>query len=129
MIRFRIAFVCAGVVALGGVAVPGAPASESDFAERVDLGAARLIAVQHDGRVQTFDSYARSILKFINASKRFRRLDPVHTYLDMMLRPEQYADQNLIYIKKSFTPKGDRGRDPQPRSARAAHRHPRRSGT
>ncbi len=93
------------LVAVFGAGGSSLCANETEFAEQVDLNAARLMAVQHDGQVKTFDSYARSVLKFINASREFRSRDAVHTYLDMMLRPEHYANQNLIYIKKPFTRK------------------------
>ncbi len=66
MANWRAAILVA-VLGAGGDTVR---ASDADFAEHVDLSAARLIAVQHDGQVKTFDSYARSVLKFINASRR-----------------------------------------------------------
>lgn len=72
----------------------------SSFLEQLELDEIRLIAVQEGGRVKTFDSLAREKLKYINASREAREIDPVARYLDMMLMPEHWAGTPVIYIKK-----------------------------
>ncbi len=91
-------------------AVLGQASQPSDFAASLDLERFRLLAVQHQGRLKTLDTLAREVLQeiagtaFLPASdaagSKPAVQDPVYVYLDMMLRPEQYAGRRLFYVKK-----------------------------
>jgi cytochrome c-type biogenesis protein CcsB len=74
----------------------------SVFAEQVDLEAFRKAAVLDDGRVKTVDSLAREKLRYVNASRAARDVDPVLFFLDLVLVPEHYAATNVVYIKKEL---------------------------
>ncbi|HQE27488.1 MAG TPA: cytochrome c biogenesis protein CcsA [Phycisphaerae bacterium] len=79
------------------------------FINALDLEQFRLIAVQHRGRLKTFDTLAREVVQEI-AGKAFLPspqtgdkkavLDPVYVFLDLMFRPEKYNGQRLYYVKK-----------------------------
>lgn len=105
--RRRSVFAAAGVAALAAaLATPGpvqalTPLSVSrEFAERLDLSAVRLIAVQEDGRFKTLDTLAREKLKYIDSSREARSIDPVLRLFDMLLVPQHYYNEYTIYIRK-----------------------------
>lgn len=77
------------------------PRDVSAFASQVDLSKIRLIAVQdvQDGRLKTFDSFARYTVQMITHDEDFGGQDPVFTYLDAMFRPSAYARRNWLYVK------------------------------
>lgn len=95
-------------VALVLIAALPVSAAEPGFGKQVDLEPIRLIAVQHDGRVKTFDTLAREIVREITGSTFFKRetpggtvtQDPVFTYLDLLFDNPSYAGVRLISIKK-----------------------------
>lgn len=94
----RIRLAALVVVTLG--AAGAASQAASDFHTRLDLIEIRLAAVQNDGRVKTFDSLAREMLKLVDASGRLIGDDASFAYLDLVFNAEAYADRNIIYIKK-----------------------------
>ncbi len=71
------------------------------FTSQLDLEAFRLVAVQDQGRIKTFDSLAREKLKYLN-SRLVGRVDPAVLYLDMLLTPEYYAGVGFIHIKNKL---------------------------
>ena len=78
-----------------------APSVEpSAFAAAVNLDSIGSIAVQADGRVKSFDSFARRMMRFVSGPHKIGGQAPTFTYLDMMFRPEAYADADVIYVKK-----------------------------
>lgn len=95
--RWTLAVVLFAFVTCGAVA---ARADDASFAADVDLSKIRLIAVQNDGRIKTFDSLSREMLGYIAGTDSPDGLDPVYLYLDLMLRPEAYTGQGLIRVKK-----------------------------
>ncbi len=73
------------------------------FREAVDLSAIRLIAVQDDGRVKTFDALARETLARAFGPNALGDADPVLAYLDLMIVPEPSATAATLYApKKAF---------------------------
>lgn len=79
---------------------PETTAKKQAFREGIDLSQMRLIAVQNDGRIKTFDSLAREMFKAIDASGKLAGKDAVYAYLDMMFNGGMYQDLDIIYIKK-----------------------------
>ena len=71
----------------------------SSFAAQVNLSAFGTIAVHSQGRVKSFDSFASGMMQFVSGTRRIEGHSPSFTYLDLMLRPEHYADQDVIFIR------------------------------
>ena len=82
-------------------AAPESPASTT-FANQVDLEPLRSLAVHTDGRVKSFETFARGMMRFVSGRHRIDEQEHTFTYLDLMLRPERYADRSIIYIKKKL---------------------------
>ena len=82
----------------------GAPSQEQadGFAALVDLSPLARVAVFDRGRVVSFDSFTSSMMRFVSGPKRIDGNPPSFTYLDMMLRPERYADRPVIYVGKKL---------------------------
>ena len=72
---------------------------DSPFARAVDLQAFGRVAVHHEGRLKSFDSYARTLMDAVSGSKSYRGQSPGFTLLDLMFRPEAYADADILYVK------------------------------
>ncbi|MCH8969728.1 MAG: hypothetical protein IIA66_11495, partial [Planctomycetes bacterium] len=72
---------------------------QSDFSLAVDLSALSSIAVQHNGRLKSFDSYARTMTKFVTGPRLINGQPSEFTYLDMMFRPDAYDRAEIIYVK------------------------------
>jgi cytochrome c-type biogenesis protein CcsB len=60
------------------------------------------IAVQDKGRLKSFASHSRSLMKIVNGGKSIAGQSPDFTYLDMMLRPDAYRDADAIYVKQKL---------------------------
>ena len=70
------------------------------FEEKVDMTPwGDQVAVFTEGRVKSYETFARSFMPFIMGSKQFEGQEATFTYLDMMLRPERYVDQDIIFVK------------------------------
>ena len=76
-----------------------ATANADTFARDVDLTAFGTIAVHTQGRVKSFESFAMGMMQFVMGSRRIDGQSPSFTYLDLMLRPERYADRDVIFVK------------------------------
>jgi len=96
-----LAVIVAGSLWAVGPAAAASSGDVSAFASQVDLSKIRLIAVQdaQDGRLKTFDSFARYTVQLIAHDEHFAGQDPVFTYLDAMFRPTAYARRNWLYVK------------------------------
>jgi len=77
---------------------PAAP-EPSAFAAQVDLSPLGRVAVYDDGRLKSFDSFASSMMQFVSGPHRVAGNPSGFAYLDLMLRPEAYADADVIYVK------------------------------
>lgn len=84
-----------------GTATPSAAAQAPgrSFAEQVDLRPLGSIAVHTEGRLKSFGSFANSMMNAVSGPRWIAGQSPSFTYLDMLLRPEAYADADAIYIK------------------------------
>ncbi len=75
-----------------------APAA-AGFAAAVDLTPLARVAVQDAGRLESFDSYARTTIRRIGGPRGIAGQSASFTYLDMVLRPHRYTDADVIYVK------------------------------
>ncbi|MFG0256532.1 MAG: cytochrome c biogenesis protein CcsA [Phycisphaerales bacterium JB043] len=66
------------------------------FASQVSMDAFDTLAVQSQGRLKSYRSFATDIVSFISGS---HVEDPGFYYMDLMLRPEAYEDVAIIYVK------------------------------
>ncbi|MCH7720621.1 MAG: cytochrome c biogenesis protein CcsA [Planctomycetes bacterium] len=79
---------------------PGAQPSE--FAGSVDMSPLDQLAVQHAGRIKSFDSHARSEMQFINGMNEIDGQGHSFTYLDLLFRPQTYQNRPTVYVKKKL---------------------------
>lgn len=102
-IRLIDILVIAGLVGGIGYAVkqrpPKSTQAVSPFAQQVDLNPLYKLAVQADGRLRSFESHAKTFMGYISGSQLVEGQPFGFTYVDMMLRPEAYADVDMIYVK------------------------------
>ncbi len=75
---------------------------QSEFSSAVDLSALSNIAVQHNGRLKSFNSYARTMTKFVTGPRLIHGQPSEFTYLDMMFRPDVYDKAEVIYVKPTI---------------------------
>ena len=74
----------------------------SDFAQSVNLTPLYKTAVQADGRVRSFESHAKAYMGYVSGPRTIHGQSNGFTYLDLLLRPENYDDVDLIYIKNKL---------------------------
>src|SRR3972149_5777043 len=95
--------VVAGVAAYGGYRTANRPPQmgegPSPFAQQVRLDPLYKTAVQADGRLRSFESHAKTYMGMVSGSRSIGGQSNGFTYLDLMFRPESYADIDLIYVK------------------------------
>jgi len=60
------------------------------------LHSIRHLAIQHNGRLKPFDSFARETLELIIGSSRIGRQDPVATVLAIAASPSEWVEAKLI---------------------------------
>jgi len=105
--RFRFrwidAMVVLAIVAYGGYRSANRPhksSGPSEFARAVSLDPLYRTAVQADGRLRSFESHAKSYVGgYVTGPRGIAGQTNGFTYLDLMFRPEQYTDAELIYVK------------------------------
>jgi len=77
----------------------GASGPEAEFARAVDLSPLDRSAVHAEGRIKSFDSFAQEIVGAIVGPKRPDGLGADFLYLDLMLRPGDWAERDIIFVK------------------------------
>lgn len=75
-------------------------ASLKEMEPKLKLDAFRLLVVQHAGRYQTVEAWARDVVKTIHGSDRMEGVDPVTAALEIMFNRRAHDDQNLIRVKE-----------------------------
>jgi cytochrome c-type biogenesis protein CcsB len=76
-----------------------ATASPDDpFLAEVDLAPLGSIAVYTNGRLKSFESFAREMMTHITGAKRINDQPLGVTFFDLMLHPELYVDADFIYV-------------------------------
>ncbi len=70
------------------------------FSNSVDMGSwSERVAVFSNGRVKSFETFARSYMSYILGPRKFENQHATFTYFDMLIRPERYANQSIVYVK------------------------------
>lgn len=77
-----------------------APAAVAEFPAGVDVTPLDVVAVWQDGRIKSYDSFARSIMQSITGPREIDGQSPPLTYLDLMLRPQAYDGVPIYFVKK-----------------------------
>jgi len=99
-IDLMVLMAVAGLVGYKGLGRRSAPtATASTFARQVDLSPLHRTAVHADGRLRSFESHAKTFMQYISGPRSIYGQSNGFTYLDMVFRPERYADADMIYIK------------------------------
>ncbi len=101
-IRWIDALVVLGIVAYGGYLASNRPPKvrPSEFARQVNLDPLYGTAVQADGRLRSFESHAKTYIGgYVTGPRAIAGQSNGFTYLDLIFRPETYADTDLIYVK------------------------------
>ena len=81
-------------------AVPArADEAAKPFHEAVDLLPLGEVAVQTEGRLKSFGSFANTQMSFVSGPRRINGQSPEFTYLDLLLRPEAYEDADIVFVK------------------------------
>ncbi|MBN8644120.1 MAG: cytochrome c biogenesis protein CcsA [Planctomycetes bacterium] len=93
------AFLAATIAALAAWGSLRAAEAPSGFAAKLDLRALESLAVHTDGRLNSFESFARYTLKFVSGPHRINGQPPVYSYMDMMVRPDAYESADIVWIK------------------------------
>ena len=86
-------------IALVAMLIPTSSARADDFASEVDLSPLAGVAVQTDGRIKSFGSFAHSTMSLVSGPRRIDGQSPEFTYLDMLLRPDAYRDADVVFVK------------------------------
>ncbi|MEM1164884.1 MAG: cytochrome c biogenesis protein CcsA [Planctomycetota bacterium] len=73
---------------------------DDGFAAQLDLSPLDRAAVYADGRLKSYDSFARDALSTIAGRNRIAALPPDVAYLDLMLRPQAHAAEPTVFVKK-----------------------------
>ncbi len=74
-------------------------ANAQTFQEQVDLSPFDSVAVQTEGRLKSFGSFAHGEMGFVSGPRKINGQSPEFTFLDMLFRPEAYEDADVIYVK------------------------------
>lgn len=77
---------------------PEAP-EPSEFAREIDLSPLESIAVQHQGRFKSYFSFANEFVGYIAGPRAVLGQRDEFTYLDLIFRPDRYADKPIVYVK------------------------------
>jgi cytochrome c-type biogenesis protein CcsB len=104
MLIVSVAAVALGVLLVAAISYRKAaarpPAAErSAFARQVDLSPLSRVAVYEEGRLKSFDSFASAMMRYVAGPHAINGNPDGFSYLDLMLRPEAYADADVIYVK------------------------------
>ncbi len=69
------------------------------FEQAIDLSPLDGVAVQTEGRIKSFSSFAQSQMAFVSGPRAINGQSAPFTYLDMLIRPEAYRDADVIFVK------------------------------
>ncbi len=100
----RALAIAVALLAAGLAHAADAPLEPSRTAAKVDRlidwSAARLIAVQHEARNKTLDSFARETMSVMVGKEHLPGLSPTASLLEWIFRNGEYADQPVIYVRE-----------------------------
>ncbi|QOJ16394.1 MAG: cytochrome c biogenesis protein CcsA [Phycisphaeraceae bacterium] len=81
---------------------PSGAAAGGSFESRVNLTALGHLAVHSNGRLKSLDSFTTAVMQVITGPHRIGGQHRTFTYLDMMFRPENYFERDVIYVPKKI---------------------------
>jgi len=87
------------LVALFVITFCGSTRAADAFLDQVNVDPLRLMSLQHNQTVKTFDTYARDTLLQITGKTHLNGLPAAKAVLDIAMEPQKYADANLLYIR------------------------------
>ncbi len=65
---------------------------------QVDVSEVEKLAIQHEGRIKPFDTFAREMMRHWTGKEKFEGVSPVASVLDVAFRPEESNSKKLIRI-------------------------------
>jgi len=74
--------------------------NEGSLVSQLDLTPLDHLAVQYQGRVKSFGSFADQVVAAIESRGRYQNQDRRFTYLDLMLAPDRYREAPIVGLKK-----------------------------
>jgi len=97
----RVLLAVAALSALGGPAQGDGLFDEAAqaFAGRLRLGGWERLAVQHGGRVKTFDSFARGQLGFFHGDVDVEGVSPTFAFLELYFNAGEYLERPVIHVR------------------------------
>jgi cytochrome c-type biogenesis protein CcsB len=100
----RAAFILLFVVTANLAAAPTTAESSAQptFYEAIDLSPLDEVTVWQDGRLKSFESFARDTMNWISGPRKPGGLEPRVAMLDIMLRPAVWSDQDLYFVKNKL---------------------------
>jgi ABC-type transport system involved in cytochrome c biogenesis permease subunit len=99
-----MAAIFAGVVVLSWIASAAEPVFTPDeklaaMDRAIDYSRGQLIAVQHEERYKTLDSFARETITAMTGTDRLPGLTPIGSLLEWSFNFKNYADVPTVYVK------------------------------
>ena len=81
-------------------AINASALQEKSFESQVNMAPwSDNVAVFTNGRVKSFETFARSFMPHITGSRKFEGQSPTYTYFDLLIRPEKYFGKQIIFVK------------------------------
>lgn len=102
MIRLILLCIAAMSVPALAAAPTTAAASAPTFYEAIDLSPLDEVTIWQDGRLKSFESFARDTMNWISGPRHPGGLTPRIAMMDIMLRPQVWIDQDLYYVKNKL---------------------------
>ncbi|GJM20870.1 MAG: hypothetical protein DHS20C15_07850 [Planctomycetota bacterium] len=99
--KFKLCVVLVVLLVVAGSASRGRRGGDeaTGFAAAVNLSDLEHLAVHDDGRLKALASFAHQRVGFVTGPKSYRGQSSTYTYLDMLFRPEEYAEAPVIFVK------------------------------
>ncbi|MSR70072.1 MAG: hypothetical protein EXS17_06990 [Phycisphaerales bacterium] len=69
------------------------------FERELDLSPLDGVAVQTEGRLKSFSSFAQGQMAFVSGPRKINGQTATFTYLDMLMCPDAYSDADVIFVK------------------------------
>ena len=94
---------CTTLLTVAAHAAPPPPTDAAPtFYEAVDLSPLDEVTIWQDGRLKSFESFARDTMNWISGPRKPGGLKPRVAMLDIMLRPQVWSDQDLYFVQNKL---------------------------
>lgn len=81
---------------------PAPPTPTDAFVAALDLTPLTVVAVHHEGRLTSFDSFAYKVMKRVTGAGGYDDRPHTFTLLDKAFRPEAYAGSDSVFVRKKL---------------------------